>query len=71
MPNLFETRKREHSRKPDEAYAVVEACSPPGYLELFARHPRPGWAQWGDELAGGPEQEPAEPPRPATAAAAP
>ena len=71
MPNLFETRKREHSRKPDEAYGIVEACSPPDYLELFARHPRPGWAQWGDELAGDPEEEPAGPPRPAAAAAVP
>jgi N6-adenosine-specific RNA methylase IME4 len=47
--NLIETRKREHSRKPDEQYEVIERCSPGPYLELFARHPRPGWAVWGDE----------------------
>ncbi|MEW6488048.1 MAG: MT-A70 family methyltransferase [Thermodesulfobacteriota bacterium] len=47
--NLFLTRKREHSRKPDELYELVEACSPGPYLELFARFPRPGWDQWGNE----------------------
>lgn len=49
--NLIETRKREHSRKPDEQYPLIEACSPGPYLELFARHPRPGWDGWGDEAA--------------------
>jgi N6-adenosine-specific RNA methylase IME4 len=47
--NLFASRKREHSRKPDELYEIVEACSPGPYLELFARYPRPGWSVWGDE----------------------
>jgi N6-adenosine-specific RNA methylase IME4 len=47
--NLIETRKREHSRKPDETYEIIEACSPGPYLELFARYPRPGWTGWGDE----------------------
>ena len=47
--NLFGTRKREHSRKPDEFYDLVEACSPGPYLELFARFCRPGWHQWGNE----------------------
>ncbi len=50
--NLIETRKREHSRKPDEMYEVIEACSPGPYLELFARYPHPGWAVWGDEADG-------------------
>lgn len=47
--NMIETRKREHSRKPDEQYELIEACSPGPYLELFARHARPGWTVWGDE----------------------
>jgi N6-adenosine-specific RNA methylase IME4 len=47
--NLLATRKREHSRKPDELYDLIEECSPGPYLELFARHPRPGWIQWGNE----------------------
>jgi N6-adenosine-specific RNA methylase IME4 len=53
MVNLFATRKREHSRKPDELYGIIEACSPGPFLELFARYPRPGWSVWGDEAAGG------------------
>jgi N6-adenosine-specific RNA methylase IME4 len=48
--NIVESRKREHSRKPDEAYELIEQCSPGPYLELFAREKRWGWQQWGDEL---------------------
>lgn len=51
--NMIETRKRGHSRKPDEQYDLIEACSPGAYLELFARHARPGWTAWGDESAEG------------------
>lgn len=47
--NLFQTRKREHSRKPDELFDIIESCSPGPYLELFARFPREGWHQWGNE----------------------
>ena len=47
--NLLATRKREHSRKPDEIYDIVESCSPGPYLELFARFRREGWSQWGNE----------------------
>lgn len=49
--NMIETRKREHSRKPDEQYGLIEDCSPGPYLELFARYPRDGWAVWGAESA--------------------
>lgn len=49
--NLFATRKREHSRKPDELYPIIESCSPGPYVELFARYPRAGWTVWGDEAA--------------------
>jgi N6-adenosine-specific RNA methylase IME4 len=48
--NLVSSCKREHSRKPDLVYDLVERCSPGPYLELFARHSRDGWDQWGDEL---------------------
>jgi N6-adenosine-specific RNA methylase IME4 len=51
--NLLATRKREHSRKPDELYDIIEACSQGPYLELFARHPREGWTAWGDEADPG------------------
>jgi N6-adenosine-specific RNA methylase IME4 len=47
--NLLATRKREHSRKPDEQYPLIETCSPGPYLELFGRGIRPGWSAWGDE----------------------
>jgi N6-adenosine-specific RNA methylase IME4 len=47
--NMIRSRKREHSRKPDELYDIIEACSPGPYLELFARGPRRGWATWGDQ----------------------
>jgi N6-adenosine-specific RNA methylase IME4 len=48
--NFLATRKREHSRKPDEIYPIIEACSFGPFLELFARHSRPGWDSWGDEV---------------------
>lgn len=47
--NMIETRKREHSRKPDEQYQLIEDCSPGPYLEMFARYAQPGWTAWGDE----------------------
>ena len=48
--NLLSTQKREHSRKPDEFYNIVESCSPGPYIELFCRHPRKGWDAWGNEI---------------------
>jgi N6-adenosine-specific RNA methylase IME4 len=61
--NMIETRKREHSRKPEEAYDLIEACSPGPYLEMFARYARPGWTSWGaesdDEVAPRGRQYPA------------
>lgn len=47
--NIICTQKREHSRKPDEAYDLIERCSPGPFLELFARGPRPGWVNWGHQ----------------------
>jgi N6-adenosine-specific RNA methylase IME4 len=51
--NLVATRKREHSRKPDEQYPIIEACSPAPFLELFARGTRKGWATWGNQADDG------------------
>ena len=48
--NIITSRKREHSRKPDQLYEIIEQCSPGPYLELFARHCMPGWSQWGNEI---------------------
>jgi N6-adenosine-specific RNA methylase IME4 len=48
--NLIACRKREHSRKPDELYEIIESCSTGPYIELFARHNRSNWEQWGNEI---------------------
>lgn len=47
--NIIKTQKREHSRKPDELYDIIEACSPGPYLEMFARGSRPSWVTWGNQ----------------------
>ena len=47
--NIMSTRKREHSRKPDEQYPLITSCSPGPYLEMFARGRREGWAIWGNQ----------------------
>lgn len=47
--NIISTRKREHSRKPDEQYKLIEACSPGPHIELFARGPRENWEVWGNQ----------------------
>lgn len=47
--NIISTRKREHSRKPDEQYDLITSCSPGPHLELFARGEREGWAIWGNQ----------------------
>jgi N6-adenosine-specific RNA methylase IME4 len=47
--NYLSSRKREHSRKPDEQYPIMEACSRGPYLELFARGEREGWISWGNQ----------------------
>ena len=47
--NFIATRKREHSRKPDEQYNLIEACSWGPYLELFGRGTRDNWKVWGNQ----------------------
>ena len=51
--NVIQTRKREHSRKPDEQYDIIEACSPGPYVELFGRGIRKGWTTWGNQADDG------------------
>ena len=48
--NIISTRKRGHSRKPDELYHIIESCSPGPYIELFARYSKKNWSQWGNEV---------------------
>jgi N6-adenosine-specific RNA methylase IME4 len=64
--NLLATCKREHSRKPDEIYPIIESCSPPPYLELFARADaqvglfpcrQRQWVRLGDEAENGSPRE--------------
>lgn len=47
--NIITSRKREHSRKPDEQYDLIESCSPAPRIELFARGPRKNWFVWGNQ----------------------
>lgn len=47
--NLIRSQKREHSRKPDEIIPIIEACSLPNRIELFARGDRAGWDMWGNQ----------------------
>jgi N6-adenosine-specific RNA methylase IME4/ParB-like chromosome segregation protein Spo0J len=47
---LIRERAREHSRKPETFYALVERTCPGAKLELFARERRPGWEPWGAEV---------------------
>jgi N6-adenosine-specific RNA methylase IME4 len=47
--NIISTRKREHSRKPDEQYDLFQSCSPGPYMEMFARGKKKGWSVWGNQ----------------------
>jgi len=49
-PSVITAPRREHSRKPDEAYDLIERMYPElPKIELFARHARQGWDAWGSE----------------------
>lgn len=47
--NVIKTQKREHSRKPDEQYPLIEACSSGPFFEMFARGSKKGWTTWGNQ----------------------
>jgi N6-adenosine-specific RNA methylase IME4 len=48
--SVIDAPRREHSRKPDEAYEMIECMFPDlPKIELFARAQRPGWEAWGNE----------------------
>lgn len=50
VDSVIDEPAREHSRKPDRAYEIVERYHPNAKkLELFARHVRDGWVSWGNE----------------------
>lgn len=51
FPSLFDGVAREHSRKPNEFYAMVEKKTTNALrrADLFSRESRPGWDGWGNE----------------------
>lgn len=49
--NVVDGPVREHSRKPDQAYAAAESLMPDARrADVFARQRRPGWDGFGREL---------------------
>jgi N6-adenosine-specific RNA methylase IME4 len=50
LTTLIMADRTEHSVKPEAAYTLIEAASPPARLEMFARRPRQGWTAWGNEV---------------------
>jgi N6-adenosine-specific RNA methylase IME4 len=51
--NIIRSRKREHSRKPDEQYKIIEECSYAPRLEMFSRGKRRNWECWGNQADDG------------------
>jgi N6-adenosine-specific RNA methylase IME4 len=50
--SVIRERRREHSRKPEASYAIIERMFPDlPKFELFARSRRPGWDSWGNETS--------------------
>lgn len=51
IPEVIEAVRREHSRKPDEQYDILDALMGTDIrrCELFARTQRPGWDAWGNQ----------------------
>jgi N6-adenosine-specific RNA methylase IME4 len=48
--SVISALRREHSRKPDDVYELIERAYPElAKIELFARHARPGWGAWGNQ----------------------
>jgi N6-adenosine-specific RNA methylase IME4/ParB-like chromosome segregation protein Spo0J len=49
--SVIRERRRQHSRKPEASYRIIEAMYPDlPKIELFARKARPGWQAWGNEV---------------------
>ncbi|MGA3028242.1 MAG: MT-A70 family methyltransferase [Bryobacteraceae bacterium] len=48
---VLEAARREHSRKPEEFYSLVDATCPGGKLELFCRKQRHGWRAFGNDIS--------------------
>lgn len=50
IKSCISSPRRQHSRKPDEMYELIEKRSAGPYIELFARNTREGWDSWGNEV---------------------
>jgi N6-adenosine-specific RNA methylase IME4 len=51
ISSIIREKRTTHSKKPDALYQWIERAFPnKKYLEMYAHHPRPGWASWGDEV---------------------
>lgn len=50
LENVFGAQSREHSRKPEISYELIERASFGPYLEIFARRKRKDWAVWGNQV---------------------
>ena len=51
VQQVIMTPRREHSRKPDEAYDRIEQLfAPENPIELFARTRKAGWHNWGNQV---------------------
>jgi len=48
--NIIRERSKQHSRKPDRFWEMIDPVAPSPRVELFAREERPGWERWGDEV---------------------
>ncbi len=51
--SIIQASRREHSRKPDEVYGIIEAMYNDPRIELFARNTREGWTSWGVDCPDG------------------
>jgi N6-adenosine-specific RNA methylase IME4 len=61
-PSIIQAATREHSRKPDESYEIIERMYPElPKIELFARARRPGWDAWGNEVPAADDLKDANP----------
>jgi len=53
VPQVIASKRREHSKKPDETYfRIEELMGEVPRVELFARQGWLGWQCWGDQSSG-------------------
>lgn len=51
IPDTIRALRAKHSRKPDEAYTMIEDVTHGPRVELFATREREGWDSWGNAIA--------------------